>query len=150
MEFEWKHLEVIKEQLELLFYITKVLEGNADFIDGNYKASYSQLGELLLIFELILSHFKDLEKQVKAGDFNSYPGIACLIILAWNKVKDYYSKTDELVAWIASTIMNPMFKMKYFENKWTGSESLFLRAAKLKVKKLWDDVYKRETVVIRP
>ncbi len=38
--------------------------------------------------------------------------------------------------------------MKYFEDKWTGSESLFLRAAKLKVKKLWDDVYKRETVVI--
>jgi len=46
--------------------------------------------------------------------------------------------------------MNPRFKMKYFEDKWTGSESNFLRTAKPKVKKLWDDVYKRENVVIRP
>ena len=40
--------------------------------------------------------------------------------------------------------------MKYFEDKWTGNESNFLRTAKPKVKKLWEDVYKRENVVIRP
>ncbi len=40
--------------------------------------------------------------------------------------------------------------MKYFENKWTSSESLFLHATKLKVKKLWDNIYKWETIVIQP
>ena len=40
--------------------------------------------------------------------------------------------------------------MKYFEDKWTGSESHALHIAKPKVKKLWDKVYKRENVIIRP
>ena len=39
-ESEWKNLELIKGQLEPLFYMTKVLEGNADFKDGDYKASH--------------------------------------------------------------------------------------------------------------
>ena len=40
--------------------------------------------------------------------------------------------------------------MKYFKDKWTGNESHVLRTAKPKVKKLWEDVYKRENVIIRP
>jgi hypothetical protein len=46
--------------------------------------------------------------------------------------------------------MNPRFKIKYFKDKWTGSKSHFLRIAKPKVKKLWEDVYKRENIIIRP
>jgi hypothetical protein len=147
---EWKNLEVIKDHLELLFHTTKALEGNADFKDGDCKASHGQLGELLPVFEYILTHFEGLEKQAKAGDFDNHPGIARSINLAWNKASDYYGKTDESVAWIASTVLNPKFKLKYFEDKWTGSESHFLRIAKGKVKKLWEDVYKRETMIIRP
>jgi hypothetical protein len=45
--------------------------------------------------------------------------------------------------------MNSRFKIKYFEDKWTGSESNFLRTAKPKVKKFWDDIYKCENVIIR-
>jgi hypothetical protein len=57
----------------------KVLEGNADFKDGNCKASYDQLGELLPVFEYILIHFENLTNQVKNGMFDSYPGIVYLI-----------------------------------------------------------------------
>jgi hypothetical protein len=149
-ESEWENLELIKGQLELLFHTTKALEGNADFKDGNCKASHGQLGELLPVFEHILTHFENLTKQVENGEFNGHPGIARSINEAWNKAQVYYGKTDQSVAWIASTVMNPRFKMKYFEDKWTGNESNFLRTAKPKVKKLWDDVYKRENVVIRP
>jgi hypothetical protein len=136
--------------LELLFHIIKALEGNADFKDGSYKASHGQLRELLPVFEHILTHFERLKRQAKAGDFDDYPGIKRSITKAWNKAKDYYGKTDESVTWIASTVMNPRFKMKYFEDKWSGNESHFLRISKPKVKKLWEDVYKRETVIIRP
>ena len=38
--------------------------------------------------------------------------------------------------------------MKYFEDKWTGSESHVLYTAKPKVKKLWEDIYKRENIII--
>jgi hypothetical protein len=82
--------------------------------------------------------------------FDGYPGIARSINEAWNKAKDYYGKIDQSVAWIAPTVMNPRFKMKYFEDKWTSSESHALHIAKPKVKKLWDEVYKRENVIIRP
>jgi hypothetical protein len=51
---------------------------------------------------------------------------------------------------MALTVLNPRFKIKYFEDKWTGNESHFLRTVKLKVKKLWDEEYKRENVIIRP
>jgi hypothetical protein len=136
--------------LKLLFHITKALKGNADFKDSSCKASYGQLGELLLVFEHILTHFECLERQAKASDFDDHPGIKRSIIEAWYKVKDYYGKIDELVAWIALIVMNPRFKMKYFEDKWLSNESHFLRISKPKVKKLWEDVYKRETVIIWP
>jgi hypothetical protein len=102
------------------------------------------------VFEYILTHFESLDKRAKSGAFNNHPGIARSINLAWNKANDYYGKTDESVAWIASTVLNPKFKMKYFEDKWTSTESHFLRTTKPKVKKLWEDVYKREAVNIRP
>jgi hypothetical protein len=40
--------------------------------------------------------------------------------------------------------------MKYFKDKWTGNESQFLRTVKVKVKKLWDDMYKGKNVIIWP
>ena len=72
---EQKALELIKDQLEPLFRLTKDLEGNYNFKDKAQKASYRALWEILLVFEFILSHFEKLEKQAKAGAFNGYPGI---------------------------------------------------------------------------
>ena len=40
---EWKALELIKDQLEPLFRLTKDLEGNHDLKDGARKASYGAL-----------------------------------------------------------------------------------------------------------
>jgi hypothetical protein len=40
---KWKTLEIIRDQLEPLFFITKGLKGNADIDDGACKASYSAL-----------------------------------------------------------------------------------------------------------
>jgi len=74
------------------------LEGNADFKDGDCKASHGQLGQLLPVFEHILEHFEDLDKKAKAGVFNDHPGIKNSINLAWNKANDYYGKTDKSVA----------------------------------------------------
>jgi hypothetical protein len=57
---------MIKEQLKPLFCVTKGLEGNADLKDGDCKASYRQLGDLLPVFEYILDHFEKLEQRSKA------------------------------------------------------------------------------------
>jgi hypothetical protein len=97
--------------------MTKALKGNVDFKDGNCKASHGQLRELFLVFKHILIHFENLTNQVENDKFNGYPGIARSINETWNKAKDYYNKTDQLMAWIALTVLNPRFKMKYFKDK---------------------------------
>jgi hypothetical protein len=63
---EWTALEMIKEQLEPLFCVTKGLKGNVDLKDSDYKASYKQLKELLPVFKYILDHFKKLKQRLKA------------------------------------------------------------------------------------
>ena len=40
---EWEALEIIKNQLEPLFWLTKSLEGNPDLKDGARKASHGAL-----------------------------------------------------------------------------------------------------------
>jgi hypothetical protein len=89
---------MIKKQLKPLFCVIKGLKGNADLKDSDCKASYRQLGELLLVFEYILDHFKKLKQRLKAQEFKNHIGIQNSITLAWNKAEEYYSKTDVLVA----------------------------------------------------
>jgi hypothetical protein len=94
---EWEALQLIKDQLEPLFRITKALEGNTDLKDGAYKASYGALWEILPTFEFLLSHFKGLENDAKAKKFQGHPGIQSSITLAWNTTKNWYGKTDHLI-----------------------------------------------------
>jgi hypothetical protein len=72
---KWDALAIIQKQLEPLFRLTKDLERNSDLKDGVCKASYGALWEILPVMEHVLSHFKGLKKQAKAGDFNYHPGI---------------------------------------------------------------------------
>ena len=53
-------LKMIKEQLELLFLLTKSLEGNADLKEGTQQASHGALWEILPVFDHVLSHFETL------------------------------------------------------------------------------------------
>jgi len=74
-EQEWKALAIIKDQLALLFYLTKELEGNADLSEGGGKASHRVLWEVLPMLEEVLDHFEGLEKQAKNSDFDDYLSI---------------------------------------------------------------------------
>ena len=59
---EWKTLEVIRDQLEPFFRLTKDLEVNPDLKDDAIKASHGALWEGLPVLEHILQHFEDLER----------------------------------------------------------------------------------------
>ena len=74
------------------------------------SSSHGALWELLPIFEELLDHFEDLERQAKAGRFNNHQGIQTSITLAWSKTKEYYGKTDASVAWIAALVLHPRWK----------------------------------------
>ncbi len=140
-------LEIIKQQLELLFLLTKSLEGNVDLEDGVCKASHGALWEILPVFDHVLSHFEQLEIQSKAGVFENHKGIQSSITLAWNKANTYYNKTDDSIAQIASTALHPRFKWQYFEEQWRQNVTLrtFLALTKTKLRRLWESKYKRES-----
>jgi hypothetical protein len=145
---EWEVLEMIKEQLEPLFLLTKSLEGNADLKEGAQQASHGALWEILPVFDHVLSHFETLQLRSTAGDFNHHEGIQSSITLAWNKAKLYYNKTDESIAWIAATALHPRFKWQYFQEQWQANAALrpYLAPTKSKFKRLWENKYKSETI----
>lgn len=142
---EWRALEIIKNQLEPLFRLTKDLEGNHDLKDGARKASHGALWEVLPVFEFLLSYFEKLEKKAKAGDFDEYPGIQSSITLAWNTTTSWYKKTDNSLAWTASMVLHPRFKFTWFEQHWTSpGEARTLSLMKTKIRKLWEKEYRED------
>jgi hypothetical protein len=50
---------------------------------------------------------------------------------------------------MASLVLHPRWKWVYFEKEWTGSLVCFVKAGKTKLKKLWDDDYKTDTILSR-
>jgi hypothetical protein len=142
---EWKTLEVIRDQLEPLFRLTKDLEGNPDLKDGAMKASHGALWEVLPVLEHILQHFEDLESQANAGAFGDNPRIQQSITLAWNKTNEYYQRTDASIAWIGSVVLHPRWKWSYFDTHWTGPLRPFIFPAQKKLKSLFERDYKKDS-----
>ncbi len=136
-------LQIIKNQLEPLFLLTKELEGNADLYDTVGKASHRSLQEVLPVLEEVLDHFKGLEKQAKNSDFNNHLGIQNSIIEAWNKTKDYYVKTDTSIAQVTALVLHPRFKFEFFEDAQKDTPR-FITSSRAKFKKLQTDQYRPE------
>jgi len=139
---DWADLELIKDHLEKLFYLTKNLEGNADLQESGKRASHGALWETTIVFEALLSHFEKLEDRAKYGEFNGNPRIQSSITLAWGKAKEFYVKTDLSIAWVASVVLHPRFKWQYFETHWTQSDARYITPAKTKLKRYWEQNYK--------
>jgi hypothetical protein len=146
---EWETLSLIKDHLEVLFRVTKDLEGNAELKEGALKASHGALWELLLVSEHILRQFEDLQTRAACGEFNHSKRIQSSITLAWNKTVEYYKKTDASVAWMAAVVLHPRYKWRYFEDNWTGNQRSFLNTGKMKFKRLWEETYKRADDLMR-
>jgi hypothetical protein len=46
-------------------------------------------------------------------------------------------------------VLYPAYKFAYFKALWTGNEAGFIRISKAKLKKIWEDSYKKEVVLQR-
>lgn len=125
-QFEWETIGIIKIQLEPLYRITKSLEGNASLSEGAMKSFNSSLWEVLPAFEYLLQHFEKLQTQCEQSDFDAYPRIQSSVTHAWNKTNEYYTRTDTSIAWVASMVLHPRWKWKYFERNWIGSQATYV------------------------
>jgi hypothetical protein len=147
---DWDVLKTIKDHLEPLFLLTKSLEGNATLKETAGKPSHGALWEILPVFQFLLTHWEEREKEAKAGDFNGHEGIQSSITLAWNATTKWYRKTDQSIAWTAAMVLHPRFKWQWFEENWTApGEASILKSTRRKFNKLWADEYKSSADISR-
>ncbi|KAI4141402.1 MAG: hypothetical protein LQ340_007657 [Diploschistes diacapsis] len=69
---------------------------------------------MLPALEYLLKHLEDLRRIYKDDVW-----IQIRIDAAWDKLNKYYNKTDDTMAYMAATVLNPLYKWKYFEGVWT-------------------------------
>ena len=50
---------------------------------------------------------------------------------------------------MAFIVLNPKFKFKYFKEKQTRNKASFVKTRKSKLKKIWDNIYKKEAIIQR-
>jgi hypothetical protein len=58
------------------------------------------------------------------------------INLAWQKLDEYYLKTDQSPVYLAAVALLPGLKWKWLSKAWRGSPN-WINRARVKVKKLW-------------
>jgi hypothetical protein len=58
------------------------------------------------------------------------------INLAWQKLDEYYSKTDQSPVYVAAVVLHPGYKWKWLEKAWRGRPGWISRA-RVELKKLW-------------
>jgi len=59
----------------------------------------------------------------------------------WDKLEEYYRKIDDSLFYIASVVLNPVHKWRYFIKRWIEHPD-WLTAAKIKIQILWLTFYK--------
>jgi hypothetical protein len=58
------------------------------------------------------------------------------INLAWQKLHEYYSKTDQSPVYVAAVVLHPDLKWNWLEKAWRGRPGWISRA-RVEVNKLW-------------
>ena len=83
---------------------------------GLSRPASNEDGALLNVlpaFDRILSTLEEARKTYTANK-----NLAKSIDLAWNKMKDYYKKTDIAKVYLVASVLDPRIKLRYFEINW--------------------------------
>lgn len=92
---------------------------------------------MLPALEYLLKHLEDLRRIYKDDVW-----IQIRIDAAWDKLNKYYNKTDDTMAYMAATVLNPLYKWKYFEGVWTEDVlKQWLRQGKQTFRAYWEANY---------
>ena len=92
---------------------------------------------MLPAFEFLLGH---LEKAKE--DYRENLWISVRIEAAWNKLTKYHNRTDDTLAYMAATVLNPLLKWQWFEDVWVGDAlGQWLNKGKQDLQTLWLNEY---------
>ena len=97
---DWEYLANLSRFLLPFRSITKANEGLFDTMD-----------RMLPALEFLLAHLEQSRQDYKENRW-----IAVHIDAAWEKLIKYYNKTDDTLAYMAATGLNPLHKWQWFED----------------------------------
>ena len=102
-EQDWKDLNEILVMLEPFKLITML---------GQEKGTrYGSIASTLWGFDYLLVKLEKWEKESKRSE----TGFRMAVNLSWNLMKKYYRETDKCPMYIVAMVLDPRFKMQYFE-----------------------------------
>ena len=123
---DWVCLTNLIQFLKPFRVATKANEGLFDTVD-----------RMLPGIEFLLEY---LEQSRVLYENNPY--MHCRVDCAWKKLIKYYNKTDDTLAYMAATVLNPVHKWQWFEMRWTEGDLLeWLNKGKLYLRMLWANEY---------
>jgi hypothetical protein len=85
--------------------------------------------------EWLLKHLEESKMQHE-HDEEPYLRIGCN--LAWMKMDEYYSLTDESPAYLAALVLHPGFRWSAVESQWTDQPDWIMRG-KAAVREVWEE-----------
>ena len=124
---DWENLEYLVGFFEPYRLWTKSTEGLMDSIDM-----------VLPAFDTLMVHLEESATNLQDNLF-----MTNRIIAAWDKLKKYYTFTDDTTAYFAATVLNPTKKLVYFEYNWANtSMEVWIDLLVAKLKDIWTTNYK--------
>ena len=75
------------------------------FITKANKGLFDTMNKMFLVFKFLLVYFEQSWQDYKKNKW-----ITVYINAIWKKLIKYYNKTDDILAYIITTILNPLYK----------------------------------------
>ena len=127
---DWDNLTDIFTFLGPFYDVTMATQGIFDAID-----------RVLPGMDFLLAH---LEQERRRWAKDGWMGHR--VDAAWQKLVQYYERTDATVAYFAATVLNPIYKTGYFTKNWnTGPLRAAARKLKGELEALWQERYRPAT-----
>ncbi|PWI64602.1 hypothetical protein PCL_09496 [Purpureocillium lilacinum] len=142
-EKDWMVIELMEKVLVDFEEALRMLEGDAQrrIRKGGHVEAYGNMWDVASTYEFLMDRLE--EWKATAENHPDPEHFKININLGWDKLNEYYKKLDEMPAYYASAILNPVSRWGYFENTWIDQSQLpWLQEAKRMVKKLWEEEYK--------
>ena len=121
--------------------VTLVLEGLAQ------NAYFGSIWEALPTLAVLLQKMEEGMNETIAAR-NARDPLAVAYQNAWEKLRKYYSLTDDAHGiYAAAILLHPSYRKQYFDIHWTGEEEQWKDIVIQNVKSIWEKEYKPRLAV---
>ena len=134
--------------MEKFYKTTLYNEGNNDILSRWFYT----LDYLLDSIDRSKNEFEELAGENPESD--EYAFLQTSAAAAWLKTEEYYRKVDDSAAYYAATVLNPVYKWAWFEQRWgndkvkeawlEGNPAKNEIGVKGLVRELWEEEYKEK------